>query len=69
MNFHGFDYTYCSSKNCQNKCGRKLVIDLSLTNRLDTQLPNWRERIWSAEFCDENGDVIDLVTTEDCGGE
>ena len=48
------DKTFCASPNCKDKCGRKMM---EVTKKM---IPDW-ERISFAEFCDENGEVIDEV--------
>lgn len=52
------DQAYCSSKNCQNKCGRKIIIPLKLKNELDMRNPGWDQRVWMREYCDDKGEVI-----------
>lgn len=48
------DKTFCSSPNCQNKCGRKMT----------DQEDYYRLNVWGdlpvaiAKFCDDKGEVI-----------
>lgn len=45
------DGTFCVSKNCKNKCGRKLTeLDKQMAAKLGCLVS-------FAEFCDENGDL------------
>lgn len=53
------DQTFCGSKNCKNKCGRKFtnadkVAVIKIAERLGLDyLP-----VSMAEFCDEEGNII-----------
>jgi len=58
MNGINFDKTYCASPECKNKCGSKLILDFSMKNRLNYQLPGWEDRISFGYFCNESGELI-----------
>jgi len=49
------DMTFCCSKNCKNKCGRKL------TDKIRSDAEKWwgspEAPISIAEFCDKDGEV------------
>jgi hypothetical protein len=59
-NYHGTDFSYCGVKQCQNKCGRKLIVTEGLHRTLDIHCPGWNERMIFSNFCDENGEPLDL---------
>jgi len=50
------DMTFCVSKNCKNKCGRKLTEEVKQGAKIW-----WGGKegapIAMSEFCDENGEV------------
>ena len=50
------DMTFCISKNCKNKCGRKLTEEIK-----QNAIKWWGSKeapISMAYFCDEDGEVI-----------
>lgn len=63
------DQTYCGSPRCANKCGKKFDIDLSFIFSLNVQIPEWRDRIKYAYFCDDNGEAYEDFSKEEINHE
>lgn len=52
------DRTFCSSKNCQNLCGRQMTHDLK-QQAIKAELP-----ICYQPFCDEKKDLINATVKQ-----
>ena len=52
------DRTFCSSKNCKDKCGRKLTQQVQ--EGAEKWWGNENAPIAVSEYCDEDGKVIEV---------